>query len=97
MRGNGETVSDAANHFKNFPTVDSVRFGDDFTVLPTFVLTETLEHLKNCGKNTRKFAYAVAEFASAQNALICSLACPNSEDDVIYLRELRWASYRKSV
>ena len=38
---------DAANHFKNFPTVDSA-FADDFTVLPTFVPTDTLEHLKNC-------------------------------------------------
>ena len=49
----GETASDIANHFKNFPTVDSA-FGDDFTVLPMFVPTDTLEHLKNCGKNTRK-------------------------------------------
>ena len=71
LRENGENVSDAANHFKNFPTVDSA-FGDDFTVLPKFVLTETLEHLKNSGKNTRKSADAVAEFASAQNTLICS-------------------------
>ena len=71
MRENGETASDAANHFKNFHTVDSA-FGDDFTVLPKFVLTETLEHLNNSGKNTRKSADAVAELASAQNALICS-------------------------
>ena len=71
LREIGESASDAANHFKNFPTVDSA-FGDDFTVLPKFVLTETLEHLKNSGKNTRKSADAVAELASAQNALICS-------------------------
>ena len=71
LRENGENASDAANHFKNFPTVDSA-FGDDFTVLPKFVLTETLEHLKNSGKNTRKSADAVAELASAQNAPICS-------------------------
>ena len=63
LRENGEAASDAANHFKNFPTVDST-FGDDFTVLPTFVPTDTLEHLKNCRKNTRKSADAVAEFAS---------------------------------
>ena len=37
------------------------QFGDDFTVLSTFVLTDTLEHLKNCGKNTRKSADAVAK------------------------------------
>ena len=59
---NGETASDAGNHFKNFPTVDSA-FGNDFTVLPTFVSTDILEHLKNCRKNTRKSADAVAEFA----------------------------------
>ena len=41
LRENGETTSDAANHFKNLPTVDSA-FGHDFTVLTTFVLTETL-------------------------------------------------------
>ena len=62
LRENGETASDAANHFKNFPIVDSA-FGDGFTVLPTFVPTNTLEHLKNCRKNTRKSADAVAEFA----------------------------------
>ena len=55
----------AANHFKNFPTVD-LAFVDDFTVLPTFVPTDTLEHLKNCTKNTRKSADAVAEFASSK-------------------------------
>ena len=37
LRENGETVSDWANHLKNFPTVDSA-FGDDFTVLSTFIL-----------------------------------------------------------
>ena len=41
LRENGETESDATNHFKNLPTVDSA-FGDDFTVLTTFFLAETL-------------------------------------------------------
>ena len=63
LRENGETASDAANNFKNFPTIDSA-FGDDFTVLPTFVPTDALEHLKNCVKNARKSGDAVAEFAS---------------------------------
>ena len=31
----------------------------------TFVLTDRLEHAKNCGKNTRKSADAVAECASS--------------------------------
>ena len=63
---NGETASDTANHFKNFPTVD-LAFCDGFTVLPTFVPTDTLEHLKNCRKNTcRKSADSVSEFAGSK-------------------------------
>ena len=65
FREYGEIASDVVNLFKNFPTVDSA-FGDDFTVLPTFVSIDTLEHLKNCGKNTRKSADAVAQFASSK-------------------------------
>ena len=56
-RENGETASDA----------DSA-FGDDFkqfAVSHTFVPTDTLERTKNFGKNTRKSADAVAEFASS--------------------------------
>jgi len=60
---NGETASDAANNFKNFPTIDSA-FGDVFTVLPTFIPTYALEHLENCEKNARKSGDAIAEFAS---------------------------------
>ena len=56
---------DAANHFKNVPTVDPA-FAEDFTTLPTFVPTVILEHLTNCRKNTRKSADAVAEFASSK-------------------------------
>ena len=100
LRDNGENASDAANHFKNFPTVDSA-FGDDFTVLPKFVLTETLEHLNNSGKNTRKSADAVASWQVLRMLSFVHdlqvFASPNSEDDVIYLRALRWASYRKYV
>ena len=44
---NGENASDAVNNFKNFPTTDSA-FGDDFTILPTFVPTYALEHIENC-------------------------------------------------
>ena len=56
--GNGETASAAANQFKNFPTFD-LAFGNDFTVLSTFVPTDTLAHLKYCGKSTRKSTDAV--------------------------------------
>ena len=62
---NKETASDEANHFKYFPTVD-LAFCDGFTVLPRFVPTDTLEHLKNCRKNTRKSADSVAESAGSK-------------------------------
>ena len=104
VRENGETASNAANHFKNFPTVNdsAFNFGDDFTVLPTFIETDTLEHLENCRKNTRKSADAVAEFASSKGLGMPSFflydlqvcASLNSKGDVIYLRALCWASYR---
>ena len=68
---------DAANHFKKFPTV--IHFADDFTVLPTFVPTDTLEHLKNCRKNTRKSADAVAEFASSKGPKMLSFLFTTSK------------------
>ena len=74
QRENGETASDAANHFRNYSTVDSA-FGDGFTVLPTLIPTNTLEHLKNCEKNTRKSADAVAEFASSKGLRMLSHFC----------------------
>ena len=79
LRENGKTASDAAlNHFKNFPTVDSA-FGDGFTVLPTFVPTDTLEHLKNCRKNTRKSADSVVEFASSEGLRMLSFLFTTSK------------------
>ena len=63
---------------KNFPTVDSA-VGDDFTVLSTFVPTDTLEHLKNCGKNIRKSADAIAEFASSKGIRILSFLFTTSK------------------
>ena len=77
--------------FKNFPTFDSA-FGNDFIVLSTFVPTDTLEHLKYCGKNTKKPTDAVAKFTSSKGIRMLSFLV----DDVIYLRTLYWASYRKS-
>ena len=74
----GETARDAANHFKNFPTVDSV-FGDDFTVLPTFVPTDTLERLKNCRKYARKSADAVADFGSSKGHRMLSFLFTTSK------------------
>ena len=102
FRGNGENTSATANHFENFPTSDSA-FADDFTALPKFVPLDTLAHLQNCGKNTRKSTDGVSEFASSKGLRLLSFVhdlqicvSPNSED-VVYLRALCWASYRKSV
>ena len=74
---------------RTLPAIDSA-FGNDFTVLPTFVPTVTLELLKNSGKNTRKSADAVADLASSKGLRMLSSvhdlqvwASPNSEDDVI--------------
>ena len=97
------------NNFKNFPTVDSALIRDNFTVLPIFILSETLEHVrkKPWKEHWKICCCQFANFAkcSQKNALIYSqppklnLASPNSEDDVyIYLRALQWAFYsRKSV
>ena len=48
---NVETTSDTASYLKNFPTTD-VALAVNFSLLPTFVPNDTLEHVKNCGKNT---------------------------------------------
>ena len=58
-----ETV--ATNHTDKFPTADSA-FTKDFSLLPKFVPIDTLEHLKNCGKNaSRKSEDTFVEFASS--------------------------------
>ena len=44
----------ATNHINKFPNADSA-FTNDFSLLPKFVLmTDTLEHLKNCGKTASR-------------------------------------------
>ena len=78
LRENGETASDTANHFKNFPTID-LALGDGFAVLPTFVPTNKLEHLKNCRKNTKKSADAVAEFTGSKGLRILSFLFETSK------------------
>ena len=56
----------ATNHIDKFPTGDSA-FTNDFSLLPKFVPTDTLEHLKNCGKNaSRKSEDTFVEFASSK-------------------------------
>ena len=59
-----ETI--ATNNINKFPTADSP-FTNDFSLLPNFVPTDTLEHLKNCGKNaSRKSEDTFVEFASSK-------------------------------
>ena len=93
----------ATNYLNKFPTTDSA-FTNDFSLLPKFVPTDTLEHLKNCGKNTsRKSDDTFVEFASSKGLRLLpfvhdvQVTTDNSENHIIYLRALCWASYRKSV
>ena len=89
---------------RTLPTFDSA-FGEDFTVLPTFVPTVRWELQKNSGKNTRKSADAVADFASSKGLRMLSFVqtskCVRVQIPRMmlfnYLRALCWASYRKSV
>ena len=63
-------------------------FGDDFTIQSKFILTYSLEHLKNCGKNTKKLAASskgVRILSSVHDVKVC--ASTNSEDDVITFLE----------
>ena len=96
-----ETV--ATNHINKFPTADSA-FTNDFRLLPKFVPTDTLEHLKNCGKNaSRKSEDTFVEFASSKGLRLLpfvhdvQVTTDNLEEHIIYLRALCWASYRKAV
>ena len=59
---------------------------------PPFFSTDTLAHLKYCGKSTRKSTDAGAKFSSSKGLRMLSVLV----DDVIYFRTLYWASYRKS-
>ena len=56
-----------SSSFSNFRTEDSA-FKEDFSVLPVFVPTDTLDHLKECGKATKKSTpgEAVAEMSSTK-------------------------------
>ena len=60
------------NHNNKFPTADSA-FTNDFSLLPKFVPTDTLEHLENCGKNaSRKSEDTFVEFVSSKGLRLLS-------------------------
>lgn len=100
---NAEVQNDFSTSFQNFPSDDSV-FNKDFSVLPVFVPTDTIDHIQKCGKTTKKSAAddAVVEMSSSKGLRMVPFvhdmevnkAC---EADVVYLRALCWASYRKGV
>ena len=65
MGNSGFIDADLSSGFIHFPTEDSA-FKEDFSVLPVFVPTDTLDHLKECGKATKKSTpgEAVAEMSN---------------------------------
>jgi len=92
-----------------FPDDDSTGlYTANFQVLPSFFPTDCLEHLKNCGKKSKKNNdnEALVEMASTKGLRLLNFVHDvqvykpdSSTDDIkfIYLRALCWASYKKSV
>ena len=87
----------------NFPTEDSA-FKEDFSVLLVFVPTNTLDHLKECGKATKKSTAgeAVAEMSSTKGLRLLPFVhdlqvSKPVDNNVIYVRALCWTSYKKSI
>ena len=48
-----DTAQDGLPGFRQF-AVDDSAFNKDYSALPVFVPTDTLNHLKECGKTTKK-------------------------------------------
>ena len=98
-----DTVTkDKSSEFRQFP--DDSTFHKDYSVLPLFVPTDTLDHLKECGKTTKKSLStdAIAEMSSSKGLrlmpFVHDLEVSRPVDsDVVYVRALCWASYKKSV
>lgn len=72
--------ADLSSCFINFPTEDSA-FKEDFSVLPVFVPTDGLDHLK--GLRLLPFVH--------------DLQVSKPVDNIINIRALCWASYKESV
>ena len=89
-----------SSSLKNFATEDSA-FKEDFSVLPVFVPTDTLDHLKECGKATKKSmpGEAVAKISSTKGLqllpFVHDLQVSKPVDNIISVRALCWASSKK--
>ena len=96
-----DTVTkDKSSEFRQFP--DDSTFHKDYSVLPLFVPTDTLDHLKECGKTTKKSLStdAIAEMSSSKGLrlmpFVHDLEVSRPVDsNVVYVRALCWASYKK--
>lgn len=100
---NAKVENGFSTSFQNFPYDDSA-FNKDFSVLPLFVPTDTLDHIQKCGKSTKKSldGDAVAEMSSSKGLRMVPFVhdmevSKAGEADIVYLRALCWASYKKSV
>ena len=97
-----DLAEDKLSGFREFPVDDSA-FNKDYSVLPVFVPTNTLDHLKECGKTTKKSlsTNATVEMSSSKglrllpfvhDLQVSELVDSNS---VVYVRAFCWASYKK--
>lgn len=87
--------------FRQFPVDDSA-FNRDYSVLPVFVPTDTLDHLKECGKTTKKSLStdAIVEMSSSKGLRLMlflhdlDIFTPVVSKNVVYVLALCWASYK---
>lgn len=93
--------ADLSCSFMNFSTEDSA-FKEDFSDLPVFVPTDTLDHLKESGKATKKSTpgEAVSEMSSTTGLRLLPFVhdlqvSKPVDNNIIYVRALCWASYKK--
>lgn len=104
LEGDEDISNMTGKHELNqFPSDDSI-FSQDYSIFPAFLPTDTLDHLKNCGKTTKKCAddVALVELSSSKGLRLLPFVhdlevYKHSDSNIVYLRALCWASYRKSV
>ena len=90
-----DTAQDELPGFHQFPVDDSA-FNKDYSALPVLVLTDTLDHLKECGKTTKKTLStdAIAEMSSSKGLRLLpfvhdlEVSKPADSDNVVYVRAL---------